>query len=168
MKWQSLSEEKIEGYILAGKVFVRKRNIHYILFFTSERLIAAKVGGQHEELTLIADSCAFARKAEELKDVSIESILKADKDNFEIPYTDITDIEIKKAGWKERLMSNVPALIPIGTMRIRIRDKEEQKFHITRTERMDPSSPSGSRPQVLEDCINIVCSVLSDKLSVKS
>jgi len=164
---RNLSEEEIEGYILASKVSVWKRNIHYILFFTSKRMIAAKVGGQREELTLIADAFAFARKAEELKDISTESILRADIDNFEIPYSDVINIEIKKAGWKERLMSNVPALSPIGILRMTIKGKEEQKFYITRTERMDPSWPSGLRPQGLEDCIKIVNSILPDKLSAK-
>jgi type IV secretory pathway TrbF-like protein len=155
-----LEKEEIKGYILADK-FSWKPNIHFALFFTLKRLIVAKVGALFKDFVASAE---YAKKAEELKEVSIESILKADKDNFEIPYTDITDIEIKKAGWKDKLVAD---FVTIGTLTIKIKDKKGQKFNITKL-RIDPSAPSKVKPQKLEDCINVVRSVLSDKLSVKS
>jgi hypothetical protein len=156
-----LSEE-IEGYIIAGKMFALKPGIYYALFFTSKRLIAAKVGGQLKDLLGPIALKEYAEKAEELKKVSIESILKADKDNFEIPYIDITSIEVEKAGWKDKLVSDFRS---VGT--ITIKGKEEHRFQIATALRIDPSTPSGWKPQKLEDCINVVRSALSDKLSVK-
>ncbi|MGF3573731.1 MAG: hypothetical protein ACQXXG_09990 [Candidatus Bathyarchaeia archaeon] len=154
--------EEIKGYFLAEKVFWSKSNIHYALFFTSKRSVAAKVGGQLKDFLGPVAMEEYARKAEALKEVSIESILKADKDNFEIPYTDITHIEVKKAGWKDKLITEMRT---IGTMTIK--GKEEHKFQITRAFIVDPSSPTGLKPQKLEDCIKVIRSVLSDKLSAE-
>lgn len=154
--------EEVKDYFLAEKIFGLKSNIRYVLFFTARRLIAAKIGGQLKDILGPVALKEYAEKAEELKQVSQESILKADKDNFEIPYSDITNIEIKKAGWKDRLKTDMRG---IGT--ITIKGKEEQKLQITQAFRIDPSAPSGLRPQRLEDCINVVRSVLSNKLSVK-
>lgn len=154
--------EEIKGHIMAGKMFALKPGTYYALFFTSRRLIAAKVGGQLKDMLGPVALREYAEKAEELKEVSIESVLKADKDNFEIPYTDITHIEVKKAGWKDKLVSDMRT---IGT--ITIKEKEEHKFQITRAFIVDPSSPTGLKPQKLEDCIKVIRSVLSDKLSVE-
>ena len=67
---------------------------YYDLCFTSNRMIAAKIGSTFG-IIIITDYLAM-KKSEKLKKISIESILKADKKNFEIPYTEITKVEMKK------------------------------------------------------------------------
>jgi hypothetical protein len=151
--------EDVKGYILADKIFAWKPNIHYALFFTSNRIVAAKIGGQLKEFALFVDLGVFAKKAEELKDVSIESLLKADKDNFEIPYSEITKAEIRKAGWKDKLAASrfvVPGIITIM-------GKEEHKFLIAQI-RIEGSN---YRPQKFEECVDLLRSVLSSKVSIK-
>lgn len=147
--------EVVKRYILADKIFAWKPNIHYALFFTSNRLAVAKIGGQLKELGGFG---VFAKKAEELRDVSIESLLKADKDNFEIPYSEITKVEIRKAGWKDKLAASrpVPGIITIT-------GKEEHKFLIAQI-RIEGSE---YRAQKFEECVDLLRSVLSSKVSVK-
>jgi len=150
--------EDVKGYILADKIFAWKPNIHYALFFTSNRLAVAKIGGQLKELASIVDLGVFAKKAEELKDVSIEGLLKADKDNFEIPYSEMTNVEIRKAGWKDKLAASrpVPGIITIM-------GKEEHKFLIAQI----TIEGSKYRTQKFEECVDLLRSVLSSKVSVK-
>lgn len=149
--------EDVKGYILADKIFAWKPNIHYALFFTSNRLAVAKIEGQLKELAFF-DFGFFAKKAEELRDVSIESLLKADKDNFEIPYSEITKVEIRKAGWKDKLAASrsLPGIITIV-------GKEEHKFLIAQL----AIEGSKYRPQKFEECVDLLRSVLSSKVSVK-
>ena len=146
-------KEGVKGYILADKIFAWKPNVHYALLFTSDRMIVAKVGGQ-----LTIDLGAFAKKAEELKEVSLESILKADKNNFEIPYSDIVNIEIKKSGWKDKIVANrlVPGVITV-------KGKEEHKFVIAQIK----AEASKFKPQKFQECVDLLRSILPSKLSVK-
>lgn len=150
--------EDVKGYILADEIFAWKPNIHYALFFTSNRLAVAKIGGQLKELASIVDLGMFAKKAEELRDVSIESLLKAHKDNFEIPYSEITKVEIRKAGWKDKLAASrpVPGIITIV-------GKEEHKFLIAQL----AIEGSKYRTQKFEECVDLLRSVLSSKVSAK-
>lgn len=150
--------EDVKGYILADKIFAWKPNIHYALFFTSNRLAVAKIGGQLKELASIVDLGMFAKKAEELRDVSIESLLKADKDNFEIPYSEITKVEVREAGWKDKFAASrpVPGIITIM-------GKEEHKFLIAQL----AIEGSKYRTQKFEECVDLLRSVLSSKVSVK-
>lgn len=150
--------EDIKAYILADKIFAWKPNIHYALFFTSNRLAVAKIGGQLKELASIVDLGMFAKKAEELRDVSIESLLRADKDNFEIPYSEISKVEIRKAGWKDKLAASrlVPGIITIM-------GKEEHKFLIAQV----TIEGSKYRTQKFEECVDLLRSVLSSTVSVK-
>lgn len=150
--------EDVKGYILADEIFAWKPNIHYALLFTSNRLVAAKIGGQLKELASILDLGMFAKKAEELKDVSIESLLRADKDNFEIPYSEMTKVEIRKAGWKDKLAASRPVPGIIAIM-----GKEEHKFLIAQIK----IEVSKYTPQRFEECVDLLRSVLSSRLSVK-
>jgi hypothetical protein len=89
----------------------------------------------------------------------LESLLKADKENFEISYSDIINVEIMKAGWRDKLKTGrpVPGLITI-------KGREEPQFQIAQI-RM---SNSKFKPQKLQGCVDLLRSVLSDKLSVKA
>lgn len=90
------------------------------------------------------------KEAEAMQKASMKSILEADKDNFEIPYSEITRLEINKPTLGARFMSDTGSITGV----VKIVGKNEQKFQIV----------SG---QNFEDCVNIVRSVLSDKLVVK-
>jgi len=91
--------EKILGIIMGRRL---RGGILYALYFTSSRLIAAKTVNTTlwGFLWPIGDHIALnkaKKRSEELKKLSFESILKADKKNFEIPYAEITKVEMKKA-----------------------------------------------------------------------
>lgn len=78
----------------------------YALVFYPERLIAAKLGGvlgttighSFGITGLAIYNRTMSKKAEKLKDITMDEILKADRDNFMIPYQDITKVEMKKGG----------------------------------------------------------------------
>lgn len=70
------------------------------LVFTTKRLIAAK---QKLRLGKLYDpdyvvSYASARERLKMKEVSAESILKADAENLEIPYSSITVVDVRPRG----------------------------------------------------------------------
>jgi len=156
-----LSEEEIKGSFRVEKVRWSKSNIYYALLFTPKRLVAAKIGTQTKKMVGLALGGVLGyylagrgdkekKEAEALQKASIKSILEADKDNFEIPYSEITRFEINKPTLGSRLMSDTGSITGV----IKIIGKNEQKFRI----------PSG---QNFEDCVNIARSVLPDKLVVK-
>lgn len=78
----------------------------YAIVFYLESLVAAKLGGVLG--TTIGHSFGItglaiynrnmSKKAEKLKDIPIDEVLRADRDNFMIPYQDITKVEMKKGG----------------------------------------------------------------------
>lgn len=81
---------------------------YYDLYFTSNRMIAAKTAspiGWFIAFGAIVGAIGAGiakltakKRSEQLKNLSAESIFKADKKNFEIPYAEITKVEMKKAG----------------------------------------------------------------------
>ena len=77
----------------------------YALIFTSNRVIVAKLA---DFLTIFAGALGtvgsliddlVSKKPSDLAGMSIEDILKADKDNYAIPHSDIIKVEIKKKGF---------------------------------------------------------------------
>jgi len=77
----------------------------FALVFTSDRLIVAKLAGF---LTLLGGALGgigglydrmASKKPEELAGMTIEDILKTDKDNYAIPYSEIVKVEMKKGGF---------------------------------------------------------------------
>ena len=91
-------------------------NIPYRLFLTSARFVAVKFKSVEEALLVIADRdtvealpklAITIRQGKEIPGlaerdgkliITHETILAADTDNFEIPYSHITKIEMKKRG----------------------------------------------------------------------
>lgn len=81
---------------------------YYDLYFTSNRMIAAKTAspiGWFIAFGAIGGAIGAGiakltakERSEQLKNLSAESIFNADKKNFEIPYAEITKVEMKKAG----------------------------------------------------------------------
>jgi len=125
-------------------------NYKYNLFFTSIRVIVAKIRGPHDDLAWLLSPVAGVvadkllkpeeRRKDRLRGMSAEAILKADKSNFAIPYSEITRVEMKKFGTRR-------------IMRI-LTDTKEHKFVVNR-DRFD-------------EYVNIVRSILPDKISVLS
>ncbi len=85
---------------------------HLTLFFTENRIIVAKRGGGLAgtlgifggAITAVAgaayDSYKAGKKGEELAGLSVESILKADKNNFAIDNSELVRVELKKLAMK--------------------------------------------------------------------
>lgn len=156
----SMSGEEIKGSFRATKILFWKSNIYYAFLFTPEKLVAAKIGTDKERAIgfvlggvlgyYLAGRGDQNKKVEAMQKVSIKSILEADKDNFEIPYSEIKRFEIGKPTLGARLISDSPSIAGV----VKIVGKDEQEFRI----------PSG---QNFEECVNIVRSVLPDKLVVK-
>ena len=113
----------------------------YAFLFTSNRLIGVRIKRFTGRKTRKMVSRVLKK---ELKKVSFESILKADKDNFEIPYSEITRIGMKKSSLADRYA---------GTLEIYTLTKKD-KFEIT----------SGHD---FEQCVEVVRSVLPEKLVIK-
>ena len=119
------------------------------LFFTSNRVIIAKLAslgsilGMRLAFGLVGEFLQRhkeAKKEEQLSEFSPESILKADKKNLEIPYTEITQVELFKKWLVGKLLR-----ITVGkTKRVFIVDK----------------------PKKLQDCANALRPILGDKMIV--
>lgn len=85
---------------------------HQTLFFTEKRIVVAKRGGGLAgtlgifggAVTAVAgaayDSHRAGKKGEELVELSVESILKADKKNFAIDNSELVKVELKKLAMK--------------------------------------------------------------------
>ena len=88
--------EEIFGIIETDVYFGRA-----LLFFTTERVVVAKIGTLKSFLVGGALGVAIkkhkgVKKYEQLGDVPPEDILGNDKNNFEIRYDKITSVEMKK------------------------------------------------------------------------
>ncbi|MFQ6070441.1 MAG: hypothetical protein ACE5LC_07935 [Candidatus Aminicenantales bacterium] len=105
-------DEQIKGIVSgmmygSGPAWSKKRAKTYQLFFTSRRVIASKTGGTFlKNLGLLGGIPAIGlveaigdkKKAEELSKLSPKEILEADEANFDIPYLEISRVEVKKPG----------------------------------------------------------------------
>jgi hypothetical protein len=118
----------------------------FALVFTSDRLIVTKLAGL---LTILGGSLGdmgsllasrLTKKTSELAGMPLEEILKADKDNYAIQYSDIVKVDMKKRG----LIGSPGIIISTAT--------EKHVFVILREE--------GFR-----SCVDLVNATLSDKLS---
>lgn len=93
-----MAEEKL------GMIRTKLGTVDYDLFFTEKRIVAAKTGstaGWGALIGVLGQLIAMhysKKKSEQLSKLSIESIMTADKKNFEINYTDIVNAEVKKPG----------------------------------------------------------------------
>jgi hypothetical protein len=142
-----------------------KSNISYRLLLTSNRLVAAKFGSIKESLLAIAGGAVGGaviglvealRQGKKIPGVpglaevdeklmlDPKTVLAADNNNFELPYSDITKVEMKKGGFSSAHGARA------GKMVISTHEKK-QEFEI----------PYG---QKFEDCVNVVRSVMPDKV----
>lgn len=122
-----------------------------VLYFTSSRVIVGNIGGGARSVGLgiafgalggLAEARMQAKKKEQLSKLSPESILTADKKNFGIYYTDITQVELRK-----KLM---------GRREIRLATSvAKYDFDL-------------KKPKELENYINTLHPILGDKLVISS
>lgn len=93
-----MSEEKL------GVVRCKLGATDYDLFFTPQRVVVAKTGNSLMWAALLgAIGQAIAahmskKRSEQLRDLTIESILSADRQNFHIAYEDVVRAQVKKPG----------------------------------------------------------------------
>jgi hypothetical protein len=157
--------EEVLGILEIEKIRMLKSNISYRLLLTSNRLVAAKFGSIKESLLAIAGGAVGGaviglvealRQGKKIPGVpglaevdeklmlDPKTVLAADNNNFELPYSDITKVEMKKGGFSSAHGARA------GKMVISTHEKK-QEFEI----------PYG---QKFEDCVNVVRSVMPDKV----
>jgi len=110
---------QLTGAFRVTKVKMFGGNVQYAALFLKDKVIFAKIGGQFSDplwgalvgLTVGGAVGAMVgqkigqrtvtkkqeKKTDVLKNLSEEKILKADKNNFEVLYSDVSNIEIKKS-----------------------------------------------------------------------
>lgn len=100
-----MTEEEILGVFVAEEQRKKLRPAFRChLFFTNNRLIVTKREALKEFASFFAGGFAGywlaiqsdKKKAEKIKELSPDEILKADKENYEIPYSEISKVELKK------------------------------------------------------------------------
>ncbi len=145
--------EEVMGAFGISEVHVLKSNINYMLFFTPDRLVAAKarlVVPDHYPGLVDIDGKFY---------LDSQNVLATDKHNFEIPYSDISKVEMKTS-WIG------PAGPRVGKITIFTQEKKQQ-FDITRTFgvlRKWEQHRDWLFGWKFEDCVNIVRSVLPNKI----
>jgi hypothetical protein len=116
-----------------------------ILFFTSKRLIVAKISSTWSHyvggaIPLIMERYQEKKKKEKLGEILPDDVLEMDKKNIAIPYSDIERVEVKKPG-------TISAAVKVIT-----REKTHQ---------------FGVRKNLFEDFMRLTSLVLVDKLAIK-
>jgi hypothetical protein len=100
-----MTEEEILGVLVAEEQRKKLRPAFRChMFFTNNRLIVTKREALKEFASFFAGGFAGywlaiqsdKKKAEKIKELSPDDILKADKENYEIPYSEISKVELKK------------------------------------------------------------------------
>ena len=138
----SMNEEFKGAICLTGYI-----DTFYDLYFTSKRVIVAKTGTPYGlALTLpvvgyMVEEHNREKKSKEYKELPFDDILKGDKKNFEIPFSEISKIEMKK-----------PGLI-VGTKIIFYTKDKKMVFYI-------------KEKGAYAEHVTIVSSVLKDKLTL--
>jgi len=146
--------EKVLGIIRVNRPAFA-RTITETLFFTPDRVIVARTSGGFGGMLFGVigagiEAAITARKGKkkekEYLELSLESVLKADKNNFAIPNSEVTKIELKS----------------------------RRRFHITTSKKKHewyagPILPEekGKKVRYPEDYEDILRPVFGDKLSVK-
>ena len=153
---------EVLGSFVIEKIPIFTVNIPYRLFLTSDSFVALKFESVKEALLVIAGTdvaetlaglAITLRQGKEIPGLAErdgkllvipQTVLAADTDNFELPYSHITKIEMKKGGFSGSHWTRAGKMV-IST------HQKKQKFEI-------------SNGQKFEDCMNIVHSVVPDNL----
>jgi len=130
MKEEEENKGLIEGtredaFARLGKHFIKVTkvrwtgwNIQYALFFTEESLVAMKIGGQFSDHYSYWTGVVLD---EGLERVTVDKVLALNKDNFGIPYKDISRIEVRKSS---------AGIMGPRTGVLKIEGKREEEFDI--------------------------------------
>lgn len=130
MKEEGENKGLIEGtredaFTRPGKHFIKVTkvrwtgwNIQYALLFTEESLVAMKIGGQFSDHYSYWTSVVLD---EGLERVTVDKVLALNKDNFGIPYKDISRMEVRKSS---------AGIMGPRTGVLKIEGKREEKFDI--------------------------------------
>ena len=98
---RAIMNEKVLGVIRANRP-TSVRLIQETLFFTPDRVVVARTsGGLGMAFGAVAaglEAYKGIKKEKEYLELSLQEILEIDKDNFALPYFEITKVELKK-GW---------------------------------------------------------------------
>lgn len=142
-----------------------KLNIYYMFFFTSDSLVAVKTGTQNvlDELERVPDSVfipSWLADMEAKLSLDSQSVLATDKHNFEIPYSDISEVKMKKSwfgffGWRE---GKITIFMPEKKLQFDIASLIPSQLSLAQ---LELNYPLGWK---FSDCINIVRSVLPNIL----
>ena len=141
--------EEVFGCFGIQRVRALAPNINYILLLTSDRLVAAKFGSVKDSLS------AFGMEIPKIPGLAevggkimldTQTALAADKNNFELSYSYITKVEMKKNCISFSDMGGA-----LADKMVIFTHEKKQGFEII-------------RGQEFEDCVNLVRSVLSDKV----
>lgn len=149
---------------LSSIVGIPSHDIHYLLIFTEDRLIGAKLGRSRRQTYFDGrpkeeDAASRQEKedaARKLIELTPEEILKMDKENFEIAYFDIEKVEMIKIKNTLEIEGNITSMfVKLGLPPIvgvfRKKPRREFVFNI---------APN----QNFEKCKTIVLRVLQSKL----
>ncbi|MFC2073075.1 putative signal transducing protein [Chloroflexota bacterium] len=152
--------EEVLGSFVIETIPIFTVNIPYRLFLTSDRFVAVKFESVEEALIVIAGRdvaktppAITIRQGKKIpglaeKDGKLivvpHTVLAADTDNFELPYSHITRIEMKKGGFSGSHWTRAGKMV-IST------PQNKQRLEI-------------SKGQIFEDCLIVVHSVLPDNL----
>jgi len=124
------------------------------LVFTSKRIIVALLVSELVAAVPVLSLLEMRKRREEYGRLSAESILKADKGNFAIPYEEIVNVEMKRPSTfgKGKVM--------IFSNKILLSSGEETKIPIVLLFTFK------EKKNLFDERVNLVRSVLPDKLSV--
>jgi hypothetical protein len=151
-----LMSEEVKNILIAIMMRRWKDDIHCDLVFTTDRLIVAKKGFLGQASRQIGEFGGVIReqeKLEELKQLSPENILKSHEGNFDLPYSEITKVEVGKK-W--------------GTFRLHIHTpKETLRFKFAGIQAMEQFRIKGVKWIRLEDAEGKIRSLLPDKVPVE-
>ena len=157
---------EVKGSFRVNKIKWTGLDIQYAILFLKDRMLFVKVGGQFADTGIGAviggvagggigaglghvieekvRGSSFKKREDKIKSfekMSIDELLKMDKKNFDIPYKDISKIEIKKGVGISGPRTGV----------LSIEGKKKEKFNIAIN-------------QKFEECEKIVKEALPDKL----
>jgi hypothetical protein len=145
--------EEVLGIIDTGRWYE-------LLFFTQTRIVVAKTTrgglGFLGVIGIAVADYSRKKKSDELKKLSLESVLEADKRNFFIPYSSIQKVEMKK----RRTVSQINIIV-------------DQKLDRSMMKKKDKTTGKDVywyerhfKKEKFEDHVNLVRSVLPDKVVV--
>jgi len=136
--------ERVLGIISVFRRFFGRGTVLEELYLTADMVIVARIGGGSLLIWPLATWFRVGKKEEKLAELSVEELLKADKNNFAIYNSEIRKVELKKHGLEVEI--NI------------ITNEKKYEWHVR-------GSPRKKNAKI-EDYEKILELVFPDKLSV--